>query len=215
MAITVNDEKSIDRLLALLGEYEKLPWLGSGTSHFRHDPQLELRMIQAISQIAPGSQYTKHILYDKLGFIEDIQPLVVALMTDLKNEHFKGSQDELAHGEIFTDFMDMARHLLESGYKDAAAVIAGNSNEAHLRQLSLKIGLPVTDGKGSPLNGNALNTELAKAKAKAYDLNSQKLITAWQGIRNDAAHGDYSKYTRDQVQNMIDGIKFFMMANPA
>jgi hypothetical protein len=41
----------------------------------------------------------------------------------------------LIHGEVFADFLDMARHLREEGYKDAAAVIAGSALETHLRVL--------------------------------------------------------------------------------
>src|SRR5438046_1720378 len=41
------------------------------------------------------------------------------------------TQRELLHGELFADFLEMAQHLLDEGYKDAAAVIAGSALEAH------------------------------------------------------------------------------------
>jgi hypothetical protein len=40
--------------------------------------------------------------------------------------------EELIHGEVFDDFLEMASYLDEAGYKDAAAVIAGSSLEAHI-----------------------------------------------------------------------------------
>jgi len=53
------------------------------------------------------------------------------------------SQRELLHGELFGDFLEMAQHLLDEGYKDAAAVIAGSTLEAHLRQPCVKSGVSV------------------------------------------------------------------------
>ncbi len=41
----------------------------------------------------------------------------------------------LVSAEIFSDFLEMAQHLLEEGYKDPAAVMAGSVLEEHLRQL--------------------------------------------------------------------------------
>ena len=57
----------------------------------------------------------------------------------------------LAHAEVFADFLEMAQHLLDVGYKDAAAVIAGSALEAHLRQLAVKTGVDTTfqDDKGA------------------------------------------------------------------
>ena len=36
------------------------------------------------------------------------------------------SLQELIHSDVFSDYFDMVEHLLESGYKDAAAVITGS-----------------------------------------------------------------------------------------
>ncbi len=38
-------------------------------------------------------------------------------------------------------------------------------------------------------------------KAGAYQLNDQKMITAWLGLRNDAAHGDYGKYRSSRLRS--------------
>lgn len=54
------------------------------------------------------------------------------------------SQRELIHAELFADFLEMSQHLLNEGYKDAAAVIAGSSLEAHLRQLCERAVSPAT-----------------------------------------------------------------------
>ena len=43
----------------------------------------------------------------------------------------------------------------------------------------------------------------------------QKNVTAWLGLRNDAAHGHFTKYTSDQVQLLISSIRDFITRNPA
>ena len=63
------------------------------------------------------------------------------------------------------------------------------------------------------IKADRLNAELAKRKK--YQANEQKQITAWLGIRNDAAHGDYDKYSKEQVVLMVAGIRDFIARNPA
>jgi hypothetical protein len=53
------------------------------------------------------------------------------------------------------------------------------------------------------------------AKATVYGKNDQKQVIAWAGIRNDAAHGDYAKYTAPEVKIMATGIRDFITRNPA
>jgi len=118
---------------------------------------------------------------------------------------------KLIRGDLFSDYLDMARYLLDEGYKDAAAVIAGSSLEVQLRSLCDKHDIPTSDdkdGKEIPKKAEGLNTELRKHKC--YDKTEQKLVTAWLGIRNDAAHGNYENYTSDMVKSMEMGIRGFI-----
>jgi len=107
----------------------------------------------------------------------------------------------------------MAEHLLGSGYKDAAAVIAGSTLEGHLRQLAAKTEIPSTDGDGRQLKADRLNADLVKVKA--YDKTDQKSVTAWLGLRNNAAHGSYDSYEAGHVGPMIAGIRDFIRRRPA
>lgn len=123
----------------------------------------------------------------------------------------------LIAAELFSDFLEMAEHLLEEGYKDAAVVIAGSTLESHLKRLATAAGISLTllSPKGDTVHkkADALNSELVKAKV--YTLSEQKQITAWLGIRNDAAHGDYAKVLSDMVRMMIMGISDFTVRHPA
>lgn len=134
-----------------------------------------------------------------------------ALRHDLKNDYIT-SFEELIHSNIFADYLEMAKHLHDAGYKDAAAVIAGSTLESHLRQMCQKFGVAI-DKDGKPKKADAINAELYRDKA--YSLMIHKNITAWLDLRNNAAHGKYDEYNKAQVALFIDGIRDFMMRHPA
>lgn len=123
----------------------------------------------------------------------------------------------LMSAELFDDFLDMAEHLLDEQYKDAAAVIAGGSLESHLRRLAGAAGVPVQqadkNGKMKPKRAENLNEELHKTKA--YKPSTQKQVTAWLAIRNNAAHANYADVDDQEVKLMIGGIRLFIAQHPA
>lgn len=134
-----------------------------------------------------------------------------ALLSDIENDYLI-SFEEIIHGDLFADYLEMSAHLEQNGYKDAAAVLAGSTLEAHLRQLCNKHGVATASGTKTK-KADALNAELVNAQA--YTKSDQKSVTAWLGIRNNAAHGNYNEYTRDQVKLLIDSIRDFIRRNPA
>jgi len=142
--------------------------------------------------------------------------VVQALLDDVRAGYLT-SLVELVHADLFADFLEMAQHLLDTGYKDAAAVIAGSALESHLRALCLKSGIPAestkTDGTIVPKKADALNAELASGGV--YSRLDQKNVTAWLDLRNKAAHGKYSEYNKDQVVLMIAAVRDFLGRNSA
>jgi hypothetical protein len=117
--------------------------------------------------------------------------------------------------EIFSDFLEMAEHLLQEGYKDPSAVMIGSVLEEHLRQLCNRNSIKVErikDGKQIPKKADLLNSELASATV--YNKLDQKSITSWLDLRNKAAHGKYGEYTKEQVEFMYQGVSNFMMRVP-
>jgi hypothetical protein len=118
----------------------------------------------------------------------------------------------IVSSELFSDFLEMAEHLLSEHYKDPAAVMIGSVLEEHLRQLCQRSVIPVTstksDGSIVPKTADSLNAELAKENV--YLKLDQKNVTAWLGLRNSAAHGKYSEYKEEQVELMLRGVSDFI-----
>lgn len=184
---------------------------------------LTVRARAAIERVSGiKSPYTKQVEeilsiendneYNKLKMIIGV---VEGLAVDLESGYLS-SITEIIHGDIFSDFLEMAFYLLDSGFKDAAAVIAGGTLESHLRQLSTKhkIDIEHKSSKGiRPKKADQINSDLAKAEA--YTKLEQKNITAWLDIRNKAAHGDYESYEKENVSLMIAGLRDFITRFPA
>lgn len=137
-----------------------------------------------------------------------------AILHSIQNEIDGGwifTVKKLISAEIFCDFLEMAEHLLEQGYKDPAAVMIGSVLEENLRQLCAanKIDIELEkDGVFFPKKADRLNSDLAKSEA--YTKLDQKSVTAWLDLRNSAAHGKYNEYTKEQVNFMLHGVTEFL-----
>lgn len=143
-----------------------------------------------------------------VGILESLREALAADYLD--------TASELIHASVFADFLEMSQHLLDEGYKDASAVIAGSSLEAHLRQLCDKFGIDttvVTSSGVKPKKADRMNADLLSGKA--YSVLDQKNITAWLDLRNKAAHGEYDKYNSDQVGLLLSSVRDFIARNPA
>ncbi len=118
---------------------------------------------------------------------------------------------ELITAEVFGDFLEMSKYLLDEGYKDASAVMIGSVLEEHLRQLCNKNSIEISFEKLGKIvfkKAEVLNADLVKANV--YKLGDQKSVTAWLDIRNNAAHGKYTEYTQDRVELMYEGVNNFI-----
>ncbi len=146
---------------------------------------------------------------------QELIGVIYGLRSDVQAD-FVVSLEQLIHGELFADYLEMSDHLLDEGYKDPAAVLGGGTLEAHLRQLCAKNSIPTTrtTAKGpEPKKAESMNQDLGSGSV--YAMLDQKNVTAWLDLRNKAAHGKYTEYTKEQVGNMLSGIRDFLTRNPA
>lgn len=211
------------QLVAIVSEYE------AALSRSRHSDasdvlsrtqvaEMRTRCIAAIER-ASGSNSAYYRRIQEFANIQDNEwnhlgreiGAAKALLFDIQNGYLT-SFEELLHGEVFGDFLEMASHLLEKNYKDAAAILTGGTLEIHLRNLCEKYSI-VSSRQGKPKKAEELNTELAKNSI--YSKLDQKNVTAWLALRNHAAHGNYSEYTRDQVRLFVSSVQDFVTRYPA
>jgi len=109
--------------------------------------------------------------------------------------------------ELIDDYLEQAKILLDDGYYIPSASLAGAVLEDTLRKISDKNQisyLPKT-------KIDSLNIELAKNGI--YDKLTQKLITAYADIRNNADHGNFKLVKKVDVDDMIKWIYKFVSEN--
>jgi len=172
-----------------------------------------------IERLAPtGSMYRINLgdTLKKYGSDNGICiPIFVGILKAMKSDYEAGylrSVNELINADLFADFLQMAEYLLAESYKDPAAVLAGGVLEEHIRKLCKKNHIEF-EKDGRPHKADGLNAELYKAQV--YSNLDQKSVTAWLDLRNKAAHGKYSEYSKDQVALMLQGIRDFILRSPA
>ena len=117
---------------------------------------------------------------------------------------FLKSLEALVSADIFKDFLEMAGHLLQNGYKDPAASLIGAVLEDGLSKISKREGVKVK----SKEDLSSLNQKLAQAGV--YNRLTQKRIQVWNDIRNNADHGNFSEYDSDLVREMLQGVTAFL-----
>ena len=116
---------------------------------------LQTRCLAAIERVSGRqSSYIRMaegIVKEKVSFDYQMTRLVGvvrALLADLDSDYME-SIGELTRGDVFADYLDMAGHLLDKGYKDAAAVLAGSTLEVHLRKLCVKSNITTSGSMGN------------------------------------------------------------------
>ena len=67
--------------------------------------------------------------------------------------------------------------------------------------------------QGRRKKASVMNEELHKQKV--YGQIVWRNVQVWLDVRNDAAHGDWGKYTEPEAKLMIAGIRVFVGQHPA
>lgn len=132
--------------------------------------------------------------------------ILKALKEDLELGYLTRVRD-LVSAEIFTDFIEMAQHLLDNNYKDSAASLIGAVLENGLRQIAQKHTIDVKSGDDI----GSLNTKLADKEI--YNRLLQKQVQAWKAIRDSADHGKFEDYKTEDVKAMLEGVQRFLTEN--
>lgn len=131
---------------------------------------------------------------------ESIRAVFLATKEDFEGGYLS-SYKSLVQAEVFETELEQASELLKNGYHVASAVIAGVVLETTLRELCNRERISIG-------NINKMNADLAKAGI--YNSLVQKQITAHAAVRNSAAHGNNSEFSRKDVEQMIPAIEQFL-----
>lgn len=131
----------------------------------------------------------------------------VSILGSVRDDLTKGrliSLKAMVTAEVFSDFLEMAEHLLSHGYKDASASLIGAVLERGLRDLATANVLIVRDRDDLTSLTNKL------AEKQVFNRLVQKNLNVWIEVRNNADHGKFEQYGSADVQSMLVGVRTFL-----
>jgi hypothetical protein len=131
--------------------------------------KIRLRCEAAVERLAPANSVYMRDAHN-LGKMWDGKRILtlIGILQALQADYAAGylrTVEELLHADVFGDFLGMADELLDKGYKDASAVIAGTVLEEHLRKLAASHNIAVENEEGKARKAESLNADLAKEEA--------------------------------------------------
>ncbi len=129
--------------------------------------------------------------------------VLLAAKDDFESESLY-SLKKLVEADLFHEFLEQSEHLLNAGYFQPAAVIAGCVLEDGLRKLCVANGVTLPDHPKL----DWMNSELAKKGI--YTKLIQKRITSLADLRNSASHGKWTEFEKSDVESMVRDIRDFM-----
>lgn len=136
----------------------------------------------------------------------------------LKSDYEAGILENLSHlieANVTADYLGQAEQLLKEGQPGKydhvpAAVLTGAILEDALHRLCQRQNppLPLINARGEPKTLNPLIDDLKKANV--FNELKAKQLRSWADIRNAAAHGEFEKFNRQDVEQMLMGVQNFL-----
>lgn len=114
------------------------------------------------------------------------------------------SLESVISGEIFGDFLALAKHSLKEGYKDVAAVLVCASLEDALKKYAAMNGLEVSD--------KPMQEVVSALKSKGLVGGAQRnILNTMPKIRDYAMHANWEKIQPEDVSSVIGFIEQFLL----
>ena len=193
----------IERLLAKCGSTPTLMSYTEATEFLRVYAGQNTVFYESIKDYDPRA--TGDDKYSDRGMIEVLNGFLSYVKSGLHDEI---SSERKAQLDVVSDLLEMAQALLESKDVHAAApaVLVGATLEEFLRTWMEAENLSLGNRKpGLESYSQVLREANLLTKQDGKD------ITAWSGIRNHAAHGEWNEVSdKNRVSLMLEGVNLFM-----
>ena len=147
--------------------------------------------------------------YDRSGaYLKDEFDSALGVFAAAKSDYEGGYYLSLNHtiaGEVFGDFVGLAKKALEEDQKDVAAVLACAALEDTLKRYSALNDLEVEDA--------SMQQVVAALKSKGLVKGPQKsLLDTMPKIRDYAMHANWDKISREDVGSVIGFVESFLLS---
>ena len=141
------------------------------------------------------------------GYDHDVRSLLAVFQS--AKQDFEGGYvfnvEMRVSGEVFGDFIALARQSLGEGHKDVAAVLACAALEDVLKRYAATNGLDVTDKNMTEIINSLKSAGLIAGPQKS-------LLEAMPRLRNAALHADWPKISEPEVGSVIAFVEQFLLS---
>jgi len=211
-------EHIVKRFSELEAQCRAIPMRDDGSGPFA-DPQQfyawatsAMNAIQAVfGKEAPHfARFEKEMASISNNFIwdrrfESFRGIFLGAKSDVDGGYVFSLQTSFS-GEIFGDFVAVAKAALAEGHHTVAAVLACAALEDALKRYALANGLQV--------EGQTMEEVVNALKSKGLVSGAQKtLLGAMPKIRNQALHADWSKLTPHDAGSVIGYVEQFLLSH--
>lgn len=193
---------------------DKVILSGSGFDELRTNFLSVLQIMSGNSSYLTSVMEKIRALQNTPGGVDALIGTIKGIKSDYENGMFINLA-EIIEAEMAADYLGQVEQLLSEGQSGKfdhvpAAVLLGAILEDSLRRLCTRQSPPIADLKsdGSPKTLNPLIDDLKKAGL--YNELRAKQLRTFAEIRNHAAHGRFSDFSRSDVEQMIKGISNFL-----
>ena len=208
-------DKLNERFESLAGQYQRINWRDTSSGSGSYAPEGEWRKWAtsvANLLVACGGNRSPHgeAFADRLakcaGYSYELDGLWGVFLS--AKEDFQGGymidMELQVSGEVFSDFVVLAKESLGRGNKDVAAVLASAALEDALKKYSAANGIDVAD--------KTLAEIINALKAGGHVAGPLKgMLEPMPRLRNAAMHGDWDKITAVDVGGVIGVVEQWLL----
>jgi hypothetical protein len=169
-----------------------------GENSPQHKSLLELRS----NYIKGGTGWRHSNTFEIQNFIEG---LLNTLKLDIEYNLLTSLQNQIA-GEIYGDFISLAKRSMDEGFKDPAAVLACGAFEDSMKKFAIKNGIDASDLD--------LATVVNALKAAGLIKGTQAgVVQSYVKLRNKTFHAQFDKIEMPEVSSLIAFVEMFLLNN--
>lgn len=196
----------------VIGHIERLSKAAKDAKTFPAIRGVSAQITEFLKTMGPRSSFLE-AAQQTFGSVEHWRDNLLEILSAFRSHLEAGLSGQVtpkrqAQIEIVSDFLEQSRILLETkGVHPATPIVlAGATLEEFLRNWLEGDGLSL--GSRKPSIDAYAQVLVAEEKISKQD---HKDITAWAGLRNHAAHGDWAEVSEKQrAAIMLEGINLFM-----
>ncbi len=150
----------------------------------------------------------KEDFFDIFRSCFDMQRTILGVVFRSIDHVFYNLENDI-HNSVYKSEIDIAKDIQDQGHLKIAGAVAGVIIEAHLKTLVANKNIPIKTQNNKPPTMDDYNTALKKDDA--YDTATWRLIQRCGDIRNDCAHSNEDKPTKEETDDIIRAAEQIIM----